>query len=381
MTAIEATATAVAVVLGLGIALMIGVIGLKWAHRKRVLAHEQRRKSYTKLIASHLAEGEATPRLADRELSDDAFIDAVIDVRNIVAAPEVDTLNGLVDSRNLVRIQAERLRDPFPLGRRLRAAVSLAEIGDQRAARVLMQHLGDKEPEIRIQCARGLSRIRHTAAIAPILNRINQEIPAVRSNFADSLIGYGPVASWPLTAFVRDHHTDPDTTGVPEVARAIGQIGDLEVGPALAELIHSIENVEVCLAVIESLGEIGGPLALRPLRKMFVSSDWRIRAKTATALGNIGDPSVDPILFTGLSDRSWWVRRNSAAALAILPGGINWLYDGLISHDEFARDAAAEALADSGELEAARVRFEAENARPRDTRLINHMNQPGLVLS
>jgi HEAT repeat protein len=98
-------------------------------------------------------------------------------------------------------------------------------------------------------------------------------------------------------------------------------------------------------------------------------------------MGEIGDPSVNPILFHALGDSSWWTRRNSAGALAALPGGINWLYDGLISHDEFARDAAAEALADCGELSAAKLRFDSGEAGPRDLRLIRYMDRPGLVFS
>lgn len=381
MTPIQAALTAVIVVFVLGLILLLAVVVFKWIHRRRIQSRNKRRAEYLRLISRHLADPTSTQPLTVYQAEDDAFIDAVIDVRNTVVGPAVDSLEGLVDGTGLISLQAERLRSRFPLGRRLRAVVSLAEIGDSRAARVLMQHLSDREPEVRVQCARGLARMGYTPAIDLILERFNEETPWVRTRFAEALISFGRDASWPLTAFVRVNHTAPNNFGVPEAVRVIGRIGDLEVGPALAELLYTVEDLEVMLALIESLGQVGGPLAVRPLRKMFAHDDWRVRAKTATALGEIGDPSVNPVLVTGLSDSSWWTRRNCAAGLAHLPNGIDCLYDALTSRDEFARDAASEALADVGELAAAIDRMDAGVSQPRDLRLVGYMEQPGMVFS
>lgn len=223
--------------------------------------------------------------------------------------------------------------------------------------------------------------MRHTAAIDLILDRFSSETPWVRSRFAEALALYGRDASWPLTAFVRVNHRHRDHPGVPEAVHILRRIGDNEVGPALAELLYTTEDVEVRLALIDALGEIGGPMALRPLRRMFLSDDWRVRAKTARAFADIGDTSALPILASGLNDPSWWTRRNSASSLAVLPGGLELLYDAIGGQDEFARDAAAEALADCGELGNAKDRFEAGVAEPRDIRLIEHMEQPEMIFA
>jgi HEAT repeat protein len=123
--------------------------------------------------------------------------------------------------------------------------------------------------------------------------------------------------------------------------------------------------------VIEALGSVGGPLAIVPLEETFRSPDWRLRAKSASSLGLIGDPSVNEALGEGLADENWWVRRNSAAALSSLPGGAAVLFKAIESPDVFARDAAAEALADAGELAAARERIEAGQASPGDELLVD----------
>jgi hypothetical protein len=65
------------------------------------------------------------------------------------------------------------------------------------------------------------------------------------------------------------------------------------------------------------------------------------------------------------------VRRNSASALASLHGGEELLFEAISSDDPFARDAAAEALADSGALAAARERAESGRATERDLALLD----------
>jgi HEAT repeat protein len=246
-------------------------------------------------------------------------------------------------------------------------------MGDESSAQVLIEHLDDREPEIRIQCARGLGRIQQTSAIDPILERFGFEQPWVRARFADTLVGFGTKATWPLVAYIRVNLGHDENQGVIEAIRVLGTIGDQEVGPTLAGVLRVASDPEVAIATIDALGVVGGPLAIRPLKYTFRHPDWRLRAKSATALAQIGDPSINPVLAEGLDDENWWVRRNSAAALSILPGGTDLLLKAIESEAQFAADAAAEALADSGELAAARARFEAGEANHGDRVLLGYV--------
>ncbi len=364
---------AIAVVLISDITLLLGLVVMKTLHRKRAALHKLRRAEYVATLSRRLASPGSTDPIDARAIDDDAFIDAVIDVRNVVTGQKVETLAGIIDALGLTRRQEARLRSSFPVGRRLRAAVSLAEIGDESTAPVLIEHLSDREPEIRIQCARGLGRMRHTAAIDAILERFDLEEPWVRARFADTLVGFGSKATWPLVAYIRVNLRHHDNEGVVEAIRVLGVIGDRDVGPTLAGVLRVGSDPEVLIATIEALGVVGGPLAIRPLRAAFQATDWRLRAKAATSLAQIGDPSVNTALARGLTDANWWVRRNSAAGLASLHGGSDLLLDALTSDDEFARDAAAEALADCGVLAEAREREESGLATAEDRSLLSHM--------
>ena len=360
---------------------MLGLVALKAVHRRRVERHRLRRAEYVATLSRHLATAAHDEPVDVGAADDDAFLDAVIDLRNVVTGRDVETLSGIVDGLGLARIQEARLRSRFPLGRRLRAAVSMAEIGDESTAAVLIEHLADREPEIRIQCARGLGRMQQTAAIDAILERFSLEEPWVRARFADTLVGFGAKASWPLVAYIRVNLRHEDNESVIEAIRVLGTIGDREVGPTLSGVLRVASDPEVQLATIEALGAVGGPLAIRPLKNTFRSSDWRLRAKSATSLGQIGDPSINHVLASGLVDSNWWVRRNSAAALASLPGGTQLLFQALQSDDPFARDAAAEALADCGLLAAAREREDAGTATPEDRLLLSHVGVEETVLA
>ncbi len=331
------------------------LIVLKAVNRHRMANHRRRREHYLHLLSRHLAYENCTDPITASMAEDPAFLDALIDMRNAVTGDGISTLHRIVDQHGVIDRQIKRLDSRFPLGRRLRAVVSLAELGDESAADVLMRHLNDREPEVRIQCARGLGRIRWTPAIEEIIWRFHLETPWVRARFSDTLTGFGTKATWPLLAYIRVNHRF-ETEGPALALRTLAQIQDLQaVGPVL-EILEDTPDMEIEIAAIETLGELGSPETLPVLLERLDSASWEVRTKSASALGGIGDPAATPRLREAMRDESWWVRRAAAAAIAKLPEGIAELYAALDDHDPYAADAAAEALIDAGELVSARKR-------------------------
>lgn len=373
MTAMDTALFGVVAVIAIDLVLLIALVGLKAVHHRRVISHDKRREEYVAVLSRHLAFEYHTDPINAEMARDAAFLDAVIDVRSTLVGPEVEKLLLIANRYGLVERQSARLRSRFPLGRRLRAAVSLAEMGDISSAAVLIEHLNDAEPEIRIQASRGLGRMDYTPAIDYILERLERETVWVRARFADTLIGYGQKAVWPLMAYVNVNQAAGDPAVVGDVIRVLGAIGDRDVGSQLASLLGNTTNKEVEIAVVAALGSLGTSLSIPPLLEELDSDDWRVRAQVVTALGGIGDPEVTAELSRTLSDSNWWVRRNSASALGDLPDGVAELYRALTFSDAFARDAAAEALADIGELARARAEFEKGAANQNQLRLIRYM--------
>lgn len=193
------------------------------------------------------------------------------------------------------------------------------------------------------------------------------------------MVGFGAGAVWSLLAYIRVNHDHDDNEAVIEAIRVLGTIGERDVGPALIQLLDVFHDPELKIAAIDALGYIGGPLAVTPLVGFLDADDWRLRNKAAHSLGEIGDPLANPALRIGLEDENWWVRRSSAAALAGMPEGVEILHEALHAGDVFARDAAAEALADCGELGKARERRERGQATEADLELLSFMTEDALV--
>lgn len=360
----------VLVIFSINAVLLTALVALKVAHRRRTIDHDRRRKDYLRLLSRHLSQDEHSEPITESIAEDPAFLDALIDMRNAITGDDVDTLSQIVNHHGIIERQMRHLDSSWLLGRRLRAGVALAELGDETSADTLMGHLDDREPEIRIQCARGLGRIRWTPAIDQIVSRFGDEIPWVSTRFSDTLIGYSTRATWPLLAYVRINHRF-ETQGVTLALRTLAQIQDDQAVGPLLEILDESVDLEVQIATVYALGELGSPEALPALDDLLDSSDWALRAKAASALGGLGDSVAIPRLAEAMRDENWWVRRSAAAAVARLPGGIDALYQSLDDEDPFAADSAAEALTDAGELVSARRRLAEEGSR--DEPLLAHM--------
>src|SRR5690606_11271757 len=119
--------------------------------------------------------------------------------------------------------------------------------------------------------------------------------PWVRARFADTLVGFGAAATWPLVAYVTVNHRH-ETAGPVAAIRTLAAIGDDQAVKPLMEVLHSARDPEIAIAVIEALGSSGNPLAAPALRDSMRVADWRIRAKAATALGQVADTQALDVL-------------------------------------------------------------------------------------
>lgn len=353
------------------LALALILVGLKVVHRHRVRSHDRRREEYLQVLSRHVSYEDHVEPITQRMAEDPAFLDALIDVREVLSGRELESLETIVAKHGVSNRLVRRLESRFPLGRRLRSAVALAEIGDRSAANAMIRHLSDREPDIRVECARGLARLGWTPAIDEIVARFAFETATVRARFADSLVGFGVKATWPLLAYVRVNHRSEDA-GPALALRTVGRLRDLAAARPIQSILDETPSLEVTIAAVEALGDIASPDSVETLHALVVDGAWQVRAKTATALGSVGHSSSTPLLFEALRDRSFWVRRNSAAALARLPSGVDALYMALDDYDRYAADAAAEALADIGELVAARQRV--TSGRSKHEPLLEHMD-------
>ena len=217
-----------------------------------------------------------------------------------------------------------------------------------------------------------------TPAIDRIVERFGVEEPWVRSRFASTLVGFGSLATSPLSAYIRVNHVF-EPAGTISAIETMAAIGDWGAAEAVLDVVRKSQNDDIRIRGVEALGLLGGPNVLPELQKAMMANDWRIRAKAATALGELGLAKACPVLAKSLRDPNFWVRRNSAESLARLNGGRVFLLAALEGDDAYAADAAAEALVDSGDLALARERVQAGTATSDDFRLLAFIEEDEMV--
>ncbi|QHN48755.1 HEAT repeat domain-containing protein [Geobacillus stearothermophilus] len=112
----------------------------------------------------------------------------------------------------------------------------------------------------------------------------------------------------------------------------------------LLELLASDES-EIRIRALKAMAEIGMPLEAERLKQHLCSSHWQERLMAARLAGKCREERLLPLLYERLSDRSFVVRSEAAAAIARLPGGRTALRAAArTASDRYARDMARQWL-------------------------------------
>ena len=80
-----------------------------------------------------------------------------------------------------------------------------------------------------------------------------------------------------------------------EAANALGEMAEEESAPHLLPLLQD-DDQQVVLATVRALGEVGGPIARRALRRLLTSGDEALQEAAQEALDNI-ETADDPLSF------------------------------------------------------------------------------------
>jgi HEAT repeat protein len=218
------------------------------------------------------------------------------------------------DKRVAAALEFWRSNDPSA---RLRALKKLEQLGGGAAPAVpaLIAGLSDRDAEVRREIAEVLYRIGAPAHLA---------VPALLANLNDPDKGVRAAAAWALSV------AKPD----PKLAMP-ALIANLRAGPERR-----------CLVAVNALAALGEP-AVPPLIELLNVKDEPLRARAASALGEIGPPArgAIPALIELLRLPDRETRENVATALAgIGPEAVEPLTQALRDRDPKVRGGAAFAL-------------------------------------
>lgn len=242
------------------------------------------------------------------------------------------------------------LHDPNP-DVRLEAAHALGEIGDSSAVEALLHALHDPANDILGEVVRALGRIGDRRVVNEMAGLLRDSERHLRRSeqiaIVQALSNLGGFESASL--LLEEFHETEDTEVQETIARALGEIGERFVIPALMERLDANPSRPLALALIRTLGELNAQEALPLLHRhlsQYGTSELLLPA-LADSLARLKDTTALLTLVDNLNRvQSSVARKQVAVAIASLIGAKETLYP-LLSKEAFAReDAVAKILQD-----------------------------------
>jgi len=212
------------------------------------------------------------------------------------------------------------------------AASALGALGDARGVKVLVTLLRDPSHTVRLVAGRALGKLSYKPAT-----------PAEKAWYLaalgrwDEVLALGPAAREPAVAGL----TADDQSVRRSAAETLGKLKSKVDVPRLIQLLQRPKEPEyVCEAVVEALGAIGDPRAVKPLvAALGQPARPRLHYGAIRALRALGKPAVAGLV-AALKDKDAHVRMGAAGALVAMNDSraVPVLVT-MLTHPEHARQA------------------------------------------
>jgi HEAT repeat protein len=249
------------------------------------------------------------------------------------------------DRLGLVDKYIERLRNAKQWRERAFAAELLGRVGNAKAVPALLetvQATRNEDADVREIALRALARIGDARAVEPLIAALKQAENWLAPRIADILVRHGEPVIDPIIRFLQDPERHPAR------AWAANILGELKVQRAFPMLVTSLKDLddEVRAKSAGALGKLGDRRAVTYLLDHLLSDPAPfVRARIAGALGQFAGSEVIDRLVRALGDPAWWVRMRSVEALEqIGPAAESPLLVALDDPDPEIRIRAATAL-------------------------------------
>lgn len=226
---------------------------------------------------------------------------------------------------------------------RLQAVEALEAIGNTTAVDPLIQALKDANKDVRLHAARCLGIIGDEKAVEPLIGMLTDNGWGVKDEVIVALGKIGDAKAVEPLIQILKDKSE-DFDTLKYTSSALANIGEPAVLPLIGLLGN--EDRDIGERVENTLVEMGKPAVL-PLIKALEDVNHWIRYRAVRILGRIGDNrAVDPIIQALLHDESSGVRYEAAVALGELGDSraIGPLTTALNDENESVRQAAARAL-------------------------------------
>ncbi len=309
LTALLATASAVFV---------IGWFAMSWWLLRVERRLNARKGLYRDLVTGlstrdHDRIGEVLNRVGT--LHDFEALEAVLEEQARATEARPAWLLDAYDRFGLVDKYIERLRS----GRRWRdrafAAELLGRVGNARAVPALLQTVQattTEDGDVREIALRALARIGDPVAVPPLIEALKKAEGWLAPRIADILGRHGDLVVEPMIAFLDEESRHPARAWA---AAVLGEVKAPRSYPVLVKSLNDLDD-EVRAKSAGALGRLGDVRAVPHLLDRLLTDPIPfVRARIAGALGQFAGDEVIERLVRSLGDPAWWVRMRSVEAL------------------------------------------------------------------
>jgi HEAT repeat protein len=287
---------------------------LNWIERRLA----SRKGLYRDLVASlavrerELLEPELHRR---RTLYDLEALEAVLEEQARSTAERPAWLLEAYDHLGLIDKYIARLRNARRWRERAFAAELLGRVGNAKAVPSFLetvQATRTEDADVREIALRALARIADPRAVEPLVEALQSAEAWLAPRIADILTRHGELVVDPLISFFER------PTRHPARPWAANVLGELRAQRAFSALSRGLDDPDddVRAKSASALGRLGDSRALGYLLDHLLGDPAPfVRSRIAAALGQFDDPVVTDRLIRALGDPAWWVRMRSVEAL------------------------------------------------------------------
>jgi HEAT repeat protein len=211
-----------------------------------------------------------------------AFRLAALELFPALAGESRAQLTRLVDDAGLVDDAIRTLRrSPRAFARR-RAADELGEIRSARAAPALAAGLADRDPIVRVACARGLALVGDTGELDRVQQALDRDAPAAPAEAASALVALAAAVPYRV-ARLQESARAPLARRL--AALALAQTGDERAMPSLLQELAA-DNALLSFVAVRAIERVGGDEAIASLERVAADGarDAALREQAGRAL-------------------------------------------------------------------------------------------------
>ena len=280
-----------------------------------------------------------------RTLYDLDALEAVLEEQARSATGRPGWLLEVYDRLGLVDKYIDKLRSARKWRDRAFAAELLGRVGGAKAVPVLLETVNatrTEDSDVREIALRALARIADPGAVEPLIQALATADVWLAPRIADILTRHGNAAVDPLIEVLGESARQPAR------AWAANVLGEVRAPRAFPVLVRGLSDTddEVRAKSATALGRLGDRRAVGYLLEHLLTDPAPfVRLRIASSLGQFGGPEVTERLVRALGDPAWWVRMRCVEALEqIGPGAEAALLVALDDSDPDIRERVAVAL-------------------------------------